>query len=736
MSLVAELRRRNVFRVAAAYLVVGWLLTEVLTTILPTLGAPDWASRAVILIFAFGFIPAVVISWFYELTPEGIKRDHEVERDDSAVTSRKKVDHLTVGAAIVLIIIVGLFSARQTSDDAAPDDVSISNASVAVLPFVNMSNDQDNEYFSDGLTETLLHMLAQIPDLKVAARTSSFAFKGQNVNIQEIASALEVAHILEGSVQRSGDRVRITAQLIRASDGFHVFSENFDRQLDDIFVVQDEIAERVGRALSESLLGSDATPTKLAASLTTTNTDAYDLYLQAIKERATYSFGGLIAAEDLLKGALLIDPDFTEAKTELAASYIHQLETGLMEEEEAYEQIIAITDQVLAVEPGDVVARAASMYAKTAMRRAEGDPEVGAQLVRDLETIVAIAPDKLQLRVLLVRAYQGLKQNEKAVPVLKEALKRDPFNPIIHYELGTAYMRLEQWENARLALTKSLEIEPEQPNAYTNLGMLSLHSGDGVDFVKQFLNAINVDPKDHELPGILAGFLYELGMVDIGDDFRDRVLALAPTSEIAYRTELLRAVAIGDEIGSVASAQSAIEDDIDNRRFGFAGAVRHLLRTSLSEGDVEDVLAWIEQEAPGIFDVDSVRVPPKYRKSQEVAFDAWYVSLPRDEMLRRLDVLISFGTALGFDIADDPGTYFSILALRGDTDEAIDVALERLFTRPVSINPNWRGNLAQAQYQPIVADPRVQEAMQRWEDEEAALRGSIESYFRDMQAAN
>ncbi len=736
MSLVAELRRRNVFRVAAAYLVVGWLLTEVLTTILPTLGAPDWASRAVILIFAFGFIPAVVISWFYELTPEGIKRDHEVERDDSAVTTRKKVDHLTVGAAIVLIILVGLFSARQTSDDVTPGDVPISNASVAVLPFVNMSSDQDNEYFSDGLTETLLHMLAQIPDLKVAARTSSFAFKGQNVSIQEIAGALEVAHILEGSVQRSGDRVRITAQLIRASDGFHVFSENFDRRLDDIFLVQDEIAERVGRALSESLLGTDATPTRLAASLTTTNTDAYDLYLQAIKERATYSYGGLIAAEDLLKGALLIDPDFTEAKTELAASYIYQLETGLMEEQEAYEQIIAITDQVLAVEPGDVVARAASIYAKTATRRAEGDPEVGAQLVHDLETIVAIAPDKLQLRVLLVRAYQGLKQDEKAVPVLKEALKRDPFNPIIHYELGTAYMRLEQWENARAALTKSLEIEPEQPNAYTSLGKLSLNSGDGVDFVKQFLNAINVDPKDHELPGMLAGFLYELGMIDIADDFRDRVLALAPTSEIAYRTELLRAIAIGDEIGSVASAQSAIEDDIDNRRFGFAGAVRHLLRTSLSEGDVEDVLAWIEQEAPGIFDVDSGRVPPKYRQAQEVAFDAWYVSLPRDEMLRRLDVLISFGAALGFDIIDDPGAYFSVLALRGETDQAIDVALERVFTRPVSVNPNWRDNLAQAQYQPILADSRVQAAMQRWEDEEAALRGSIETYFRDMQAAN
>lgn len=736
MSLVAELRRRNVFRVAAAYLVVGWLLTEVLTTILPTLGAPGWAARAVILIFAFGFIPAVVISWFYELTPEGIKREHEVDHEDpAAATTRKKVDHLTIGTAVVLIILVGLFSARQTSDDMMPLGAPVSNASVAVLPFVNMSNDKDNEYFSDGLTETLLHMLAQIPDLKVAARTSSFAFKGQNIRIQDIASALEVAHVLEGSVQRDGDRVRITAQLIRASDGFHIFSETFDRQLDDIFVVQDEIAEKVGHALSESLLGTD-TPTKLAASLTTTNTDAYDLYLQASKERATYSYGGLIAAEDLLKGALLIDPDFTEAKTELAASYIHQIETGLMDEQDAYDQIIAITDQVLAENPGDVVARAASIYAKTGTARAEGDPTVGAQLVHDLETIVAVAPEELQPRILLVRAYHGLKQNEKALPVLKDALKRDPFNPIIHYELGTAYMHLEQWDDARSALEKSLEIEPAQPNAYTSLGMLSLQSGDGVGFVTQFLNAINVDPKDHELPGILAGFLYELGLVDIADDFRDRVLALAPTSEIAYRTEMLRAIAIGDGIGSVASAQSAIEDDIENRRFGYAGAVRHLLRTSLQDGNVEETLAWIDETAPGIFDVTSEHVPQKYRQAQGLALDAWYVTLPRAEMLDRLDVLVSFGSALGFNIEDDPNTYLRVLALRGETEQAIGVALERVFTRPVSLNPHWQDMFAQAQFEEIVADARVQEAMKSWDEDEAALRGTVEGYFLDMQAAN
>ena len=191
MPLIAELRRRNVFRVAAAYLVVGWLLTEVLTTILPTLGAPNWAARAVILTFAFGFIPAVVLSWVFELTPDGIKREHEVDRSDS-VTGKtgRKLDYVTILGVILVVVFFGFFSARTADDE--PQAVIASNASVAVLPFVNMSDDKDNEYFSDGLTETLLHMRAQVPDLKVAARTSSFAFKDQNTSVQDIAQALGV----------------------------------------------------------------------------------------------------------------------------------------------------------------------------------------------------------------------------------------------------------------------------------------------------------------------------------------------------------------------------------------------------------------------------------------------------------------------------------------------------------------------------------------------------------------
>ncbi len=734
MSLVAELRRRNVFRVAAAYLVVGWLLTEVLTTILPTLGAPEWTARAVILIFAFGFIPAVVFSWFYELTPEGIKHEEDVVRDDTVVRGAvRKLDYVTVAGVIILIVFVGLFSAQQTGDDSAPTDVDVSDASVAVLPFENMSNDKDNEYFSDGLTETLLHMLAQVPELKVAARTSSFAFKGQNLNIREIASALGVAHVLEGSVQRQGDRVRITAQLIRASDGFHVWSESYDRTLDDIFGIQDEIATRVGNSLSESLLDSSE---RQLAGVNTADPDAYDLYLQARKASATFSFAGLQAAEDLLKGALLIDPDFLDAKTELATTYIRQFETGLLDPQTAFTEILAITGQVLEQRPDDQIALATRIYANALMAGLAGDLSGLANIVPQLEEIVAAMPDELQPLILLTRTYQGLQQRDKVVAVLEDALQRDPYNAQILYELGTAYIHADRSDDARTALLKSVEFEPDQPNAYSYLGAISLQQGDGVAYARYQLKAIELDPKDHEMHGVLAAFLYQLGLVEQGDDLRAGVLSLAPTSGIAYRIELLRAIAMDDTEASLASARRAVTDNVEERRFAWGGAVRYLLRHAVESGTVSDEMAWLDTQEPGIFELEADSVSLKHRMAQGMAIDAWYATLPRNEALQRLDTLLEIVTAQGFDPMQEPATQISVLAMRGEIEEAVDIALERIFTQSVAVNLGWRDNFSQPHFAEFVADPRIQAAMQRWEKEEEQLRSEVQAYLADLQSSS
>jgi TolB-like protein len=271
LSLIAELKRRNVFRVSAAYLALGWIVTQVTSTVAPWLHLPEWVGPVVLWIGVIGFPFVVMFAWIYELTPEGIKRESEV--DPSASVTHHTARRLDYVIIALLVAAIGLFAfhefrpaakkrvtvvARMTPQavpGAAPS-VAGADRSVAVLPFVDMSAGKDQEYFADGISEELLNLLAKIPQLRVIARTSSFSFKGKEVDIAEIAKKLNVANVLEGSVRKSGDTLRITAQLIRASDSSHVWSETYDRKMTDVFAVQDEIAAAVVEQLKVTLLGS------------------------------------------------------------------------------------------------------------------------------------------------------------------------------------------------------------------------------------------------------------------------------------------------------------------------------------------------------------------------------------------------------------------------------------------------------------------------------------------------
>jgi len=733
MSLITELKRRNVFRVAAAYLVAGWLLTEVLTTILPKLGAPAWVADAVILMFAFGFIPAVVLSWIYEWTPDGIKREKDIEREDMlGNASVRKLDYVTIIGVVLIIVFISFFSASQAPNESDTSGATISQASVAVLPFLNLSTDKDNEYFSDGLTETLLHMLAQIPELKVAARTSSFAFKGKNMNIRDIADALQVAHILEGSVQKVGSRIRVTAQLIRAEDGYHVWSKEFNRDGDDIFGIQDEIAMTVGGSLSASLLGTGSE--KPVAGVGTESTDAYDLYLQALTHRATFSYGGLEAAEKLLKGALTVDSNFIEAKTELAGNYLRQVQTGLMSEDEAFASVLAITDQVLAVEPENVNARAIRLFVEAKPKTTDSSPAAFSATVSALEAMVKTNPREYQARVLLSRILRSMGQLNKALQLQLEALQFDPYNARIHYEIGSLYLFLGQPNEARAALQRSLDIEPLQPNAYVHLGRAALILGDGVDYLQQNLKAMEIDSRDHEIPGYIAEFLYQLGLAEEADDFRDRVLAIAPTSAMAYRIELLRSISVGDEEASVAAARKAVEDNIEDRKLAYSGAVEHLLRTAARNGTVNAEVAYLERQAPGLLDVDATDVSTRFLAAQLRAFDAWFTTLSHEELLRRIERVQEIAASYGNDLLRDSGVRVDVMALQGNVSEAVDLALIDVFTKSVLMDQSWHIRYSQAQFADFVKDPGVQEAMQKWETEEMAVRDRVRTFLSDLSS--
>src|SRR6266581_7728973 len=233
----AELKRRNVYKVAVGYAVVGWLLIQVATQVFPFFEIPNWGVRLAVLLIVVGFPIALVIAWAFELTPGGIKRTEVAEGAAAQPAKNRTWIYVVIIAAVLS---VGLFFIGRYTAPKRAMTSGLPEKSIAVLPFVNMSSDRENEYFVDGLTEEILNRLAQISGLRVPGRTSSFAFKGKNTDLRQIGTELGVAHVLEGSVRKSGEHLRITAQLVRTADGFHLWSQNFDRKLNDIFTIQDE----------------------------------------------------------------------------------------------------------------------------------------------------------------------------------------------------------------------------------------------------------------------------------------------------------------------------------------------------------------------------------------------------------------------------------------------------------------------------------------------------------------
>ncbi len=728
MTFVSELQRRNVFRVAAAYLVVGWLLTEVLTAILPTLGAPEWIANAVIWIFALGFIPTLVLSWVFEVTPEGLRTQASLDEEGREHYRRgSKLDYLTIAGIIVIVVFAGFFSASRNSPSPL-DGGEISEGSVAVLPFVNMSDDRENEYFSDGLTETLLHKLTQMEGLQVAARTSSFAFKDTNSDIRDIAATLKVAHVLEGSVQRSGNEVRIFAQLIRAEDGFHVWSKSYDRPVDDIFSIQDEIAEEVGSALSITLLGLVVEPEPTS----TESLTAYDLFLLARKERSEYSFGGLEASERYLKAALRVDPRYTLAKTELATNYLYQQATGLMVSEDAYAMADALTLQVLEDEPNDVNARAIQYFLSALPGDVETSPDAAFSAIDALRDLVAEYPDEYEVRSLLTALLSKLRRFDEALLLQLDALERDPLNARILYEVGSLYLSLNDFAEARLALNRSLELEPTQSNAHAKLANIAMLTGDGVEYTRQMLEAMRDDPRDYEMPAYLAAFLYRLELIDQADDFHRLVDSAAPTSDLAYLLDILRGIATEDPDTTYGAARRAIEDDVGNRGLAFMTAVEHLLMVARQRNELEDELAWLGDEAPGLLDIDAESLPPKYRGTQPILADAWYVTEPRDEVMRRMSILKARVRSFGVDPLREPAARMAVLALDGSLDAAITLALDEILPQPVTRYLDYPDTLARSYMAPVVEDDRIEAALTVWEDSKSALRRDVARFLAEF----
>ena len=285
MSLFNELKRRNVFRVAIAYLIASWLLIQLADILVPMLTLPEWVSRLIFLLLLILFVPTLIGAWALELTPEGLKLEKDVDRSQSVTpTTGKRINAVIIGAlavAVVLLLVDKIYLSKSDGADVVAS--STVEKSVAVLPFADLSQNQDQEWFADGLAEEILNALARTPDLLISARTSTFAYKGTDKDIPTIAKELGVAHVLEGSVRRAGDRIRVTAQLIRANDGFHLWSQNYDRDSTDIIEIQEDLAIQIASALETTM-----DPAALAdmVRVGTSSVAAYQAYIHGTGLRA------------------------------------------------------------------------------------------------------------------------------------------------------------------------------------------------------------------------------------------------------------------------------------------------------------------------------------------------------------------------------------------------------------------------------------------------------------------
>ena len=514
-QVLQELKRRNVFRVGVAYVVVSWLVIQVIETVSDPLGLPDWTEAFFIVLMLAGLPVVLLFSWAFELTPGGLKKTEEVDATESvtAVTGKK----LNNTIIVVLVLSLGYFlwerqglveQAEQEPEQTAEVTETSGEVSIAVLPFVNMSADPNQEYFSDGISEELLNLLAKIPDLRVPARTSSFQFKGQNLDIGEVAEKLNVKHVLEGSVRKADVRVRVTAQLIEAETGYHLWSDTYDRELDDIFAIQDEISAAIVTALSDTLgLEVGAAPQVTAAA----SSEAYNLFLLAqhqVKERTKTDLESAIPNYEL---ALELDPDYAPAHAGIALAWYLLTASdstyGTLPLDESLAKAMPHIEKALLLDGGLPEALGVMGLTLDAQERFE-------EALPYYEKALALNPSLTDVRNWYSQALGALGQADKALAQMENAYKMDPLSVLTLNNYTNQLMIRRRFDALGPVLDRLTQIDPARGASFK--GFAYIIQGRAADGVEQPLRAIELDADNLRIRSQAAWGLWNLGHKDAG----------------------------------------------------------------------------------------------------------------------------------------------------------------------------------------------------------------------------
>ena len=484
----AELKRRNVYKVAAAYAVVAWLLIQIATQVFPFFEIPNWAVRLVVILLILGFPVALVLSWAFEITPEGIKRESEIAPSESITyhTGRRIVG-ITIAVAVLAagLFVFQLLRPRLTSTGVSSSAVNaLPENSVAVLAFANLSDDKGSEYFSDGISEELLTVLQKIPGLHVAARTSAFSFKGTNATAQEIGRKLGVAHLVEGSVRKAGDVVRIAARLTQANTGEEQWSENYTRNLKDVFAVQTELAQTIVEQLRGQLAGDAPNPTtkadiqaevRAAAKGGTENVEAHEAYLQGRFFLNRHSEKETDQARAAFERAVQLDPKFALAWAGLAQTHVWDCNYATEGGQKGFNTHLAAAresvEKALAIESDLPEALSALAMIETNFDyNWKGAAET-------LRKALALAPQDPALLMEAGNLAQARGETTQAIEFFRRAVASDPVNAQALAFLATGLSVVGPQEEARKEYARVIELNPSAPNSHAGVGLTYLLEG-------------------------------------------------------------------------------------------------------------------------------------------------------------------------------------------------------------------------------------------------------------------
>jgi TolB-like protein/Tfp pilus assembly protein PilF len=502
----AELKRRNVYKVAVAYIVAGWALSQGIAQVFPVFDIPNWAIRLIVLLIILGLPVAVVLAWMFELTPQGIRRTETADAMPAAKGQKKQawIYVVAIGAAIsIALFFLGRYTAGNKTAAAAPNDIP--SKSIAVLPFDSLSEDKSNAYFAEGVQDEILTRLAKVADLKVISRTSTQRFKSAPSDLRDIAKQLGVMNILEGSVQKANDQVRVNVQLINAMNDAHLWAEIYDRKLTDIFATESDIAKTIAETLQAKLTGSEKTA---MSKKPTANPEAYELYLKGRFFWNKRTGADLRKAIDYFNQAIAKDPNYAVAYSGLADSYLLLPPYGAAAPKDSIPQAKAAVKKALELDDTLAEAHASSG------RILSGFDFDSMKAITEFERALQLNPNYATAHHWFgAGPLLALGRFDESIVEAKRSIELDPLSMINNADFGNDYYYARRYDEAIAQLRKTIEIEPRFYLAHYYLGQALQSKGQLPEAIAEYRKAVELDDDPFAL-ALLGQAYARAGQID------------------------------------------------------------------------------------------------------------------------------------------------------------------------------------------------------------------------------